>query len=158
MRLNPHSRTAGCILAWLLLGVTLPGCNSVYHKARADVPAGREATLALRLGEARAAEAEAVRIATLLRDEGAGERQVSAARLDQLEVAASDLDRKVLSIKDAAAAAGAPEQRELSRLESSGEQLQKAIARGTASNGIAAREAVMSWLEHATEVAGGRYQ
>lgn len=143
---------AVALLAVALL--VLSGC-SAYHRARTRVPAGTEATLALRLTEAQAAEREAVRVAGLVLDAMHQDPSAVAVRMDQLEVAAADLSRNLFAVHDAAALAAVPDERELTRLEASSRQLQSVVAKGRSEGERTMREALNSWIEHSAAVARG---
>lgn len=135
----------------------LAGCNSVYHHARDRVPPGREATLALRLDEARAAEAEAGRIAALLQSAEAEGSVILRDRVNQLDVASSELDRMLLSVRDVADGEFPipQDQDELTRLELRSRGLQDVLAAARLGDWQTADYVLRVWLERSNRVAGG---
>jgi hypothetical protein len=98
-----RAAVCGPILAALWLATT--GCNSIYHRAQKDLPVGASAQLTLYLEEARQAEALAEQAGTRLRNDlrGGVSGEALQADLDRLELAALDLQRRVLTARDVTA-------------------------------------------------------
>jgi hypothetical protein len=80
----------------MLLVVPLAACNSVYHRARADLPPSAPDRLRLRIEEARQSEAAAREAARRV----AETPNALPEDIDRLEVAARDVFRRSLAVRD----------------------------------------------------------
>jgi hypothetical protein len=90
------------------LGMIATGCTSIYRRAQAQCPPSQSAELALRLSEAQKAEQITRQAAEILRADLKGTNRASHCEtdFDRLEVAAFDLDRRVLTARDMAERCG----------------------------------------------------
>ena len=81
------------------------GCRSIYQQTRGRLPPDPAAQLKLRVEEAQRAEKSAVAAETRLRDRlGRGlPHEAIAADVDRVEAATLELERRVASVRDAAA-------------------------------------------------------
>jgi len=77
------------------------GCTSIYRRAQAQCPPTQSEELALRLSEAQKAEQITKQAAEILRADLKGTNRASHCEtdFDRLEVAAFDLDRRVLTAR-----------------------------------------------------------
>ena len=97
-------RLCPCVLIVALL---VAGCGSAYHRARADLPPGSDAKVALRVRDAQAAQRRAdAALETLLASLDASDVPRVATDADRVELAAFDIEREALAMDDVADGAG----------------------------------------------------
>jgi hypothetical protein len=93
------------LLLLLALGFAVSGCTSIYHRTRTKFPPEASAEARLRITEAQRAEAIASQAAGKLHDHLSRGFPAEAVDTDvnRLELAAWELERRVLAARDAAA-------------------------------------------------------
>jgi hypothetical protein len=109
----------------LLILWCLVGCTSVYRDARLDMPPNATDRLLLRMEEARKSESEARWIARMLAV--GGDQKPEPEDVDRLEVAARDIHRRALAVRDAQEGVVPGGSREYARLEHASELLLDAV-------------------------------
>jgi hypothetical protein len=106
----PVVRGVARLVLFVALGLIATGCTSIYRRAQAQCPPTQSAELALRLSEAQKAEQITRQTAERLCGDLKRTDRASYCEtdFDRLEVAAFDLDRRVLTARDMAERFGEP--------------------------------------------------
>lgn len=117
-----NNRLTGVCVLVAGLTVVGGGCNSVYHKARLDMPPAAQDRVRLRMDEARTAESVARLLALRVAEPDAASEDV-----DRLEVAARDTHRLALAVRDSEESLDRSADREVARIESTAATLLDAV-------------------------------
>lgn len=109
-RPRPITWTVLGLLLLASLGIGGTGCNSIYQRTQATLPPGPTAELGMRVAEARRAESLAGQAGRKLFEHlNRGlSGEIIQADFDRLEVAAFELERRVLAARDAQARCSEP--------------------------------------------------